>query len=313
MGPSPNSVIRFIKLKKFFNMFVGRKSLDSTSEALLEKIMLNWHEELNISVGDLISSSSDLASPSSLHKHIKLLFDAGFITYLDDQDDRRIKIPIPSENTIQYYEDLAFYAEKCFGDKSFDLNDPNSILYSSDLLNQSYLRAQSQALLAYSLAEQQIHNAKSFQELTRGVCEAIASQNIYICACIGFSKIDSFRSIEMVAVEGEAKAYGEALTLSWDPNNIYGSGPTGIAIRSGKSVVLSDTEVANNFGPWVEHTRQAGIRSSISVPIFVQDKPSGIIIIYSSEPYSFGPTEIYLFEKLSNRISSAIATSDRNN
>ena len=87
MGPSPNSVIRFIKLKKFFNMFVGRKSLDSTSEALLEKIMLNWHEELNISVGDLISSSSDLASPSSLHKHIKLLFDAGFITYLDDQDE----------------------------------------------------------------------------------------------------------------------------------------------------------------------------------------------------------------------------------
>ncbi|QWD91670.1 GAF domain-containing protein [Polynucleobacter sp. MWH-Braz-FAM2G] len=308
MHSPSNSVLRFVKLKQFFDLFVGRKKLDCTSEALLEKIMLNWDEKLNISVGDLISSSSELGSPSSLQQHIKALFDAGIINYRDDLDDRRIKIPIPSTDTLKYYEDLAIYVEKCFETKTFDPNDPKVLFNTPGILSQAYLNAHSQALSAYAQSKKQLATSKTVKEVTQGVCSAIVAQNLYICACIGFSKVDSSKSIEISAVDGSAKGYGQSLTVSWDPNSIYGSGPTGIAIRSGKSVVMSDSEMAGNFGPWVDNARRFGIRSSISVPLFFQKKATGVLIIYAKEPYSFGPSEIYLFEKLSAELAEFIGS-----
>ena len=268
--------------------------------------MLNWDEGLHISVGDLISSSGDLGSSSTLHQHIKELFETGFIDYQGHPDDGRIKVPFPSEATIKYYEELAQYTTKCFESQSLNSSDVPAYLSSSGLLSQAYLQAQAEALKAYSLAEKQIAASETLSQLTQGVCEAITAQPLYLCAWIGFSSTALSRAIEMASVAGVAKAYGETLKLSWDPNSVYGCGPTGIAIRSGRSVVMSDTEMTTNFGPWVESTRRYGIRSAISTPLISKSKALGILIVYAKEPYSFGPTEIFLFEKLGSQIVNAI-------
>lgn len=138
------------------------------------------------------------------------------------------------------------------------------------------------------------------------MCSAIAGEELYVCACIGFAKLDSHAMIEIVASEGKAKEYGKNLLLSWDPQNEFGTGPTGVAIRSGKTVAMSDVDMAINFGPWVERAKSFGIRSTLSVPLFMSNKPIGILIIYSDQPNSFGPVEIHLFEKLSAQLVAAI-------
>jgi DNA-binding MarR family transcriptional regulator len=300
-----NSVLRFTKLKQFFDLFVGRKRLDYVAESLLEKIMLNWDEGLTISTNDLIFSSSEIGSRSTLTKHLEDLLALGFIEFHKSEDDPRVEIPFPTSGTIKYYEDLAFYLEKCFGANSLN-NDPFALLVDSDILSQDYLNAQSQALAAYTMAVEQIDRNKSIPVLARDICKAITSQERYVCACIGFAKLDTHAMIEIVASEGKAKKYGENLLLSWDPKNEYGTGPTGVAIRSGRTVTISDIDMAINFGPWVEKAKSFGIRSTLSVPLFMDNKPIGILIIYSGLTNSFGPVKIHLFEKLGAQLVTAI-------
>lgn len=302
---SSNSVLRFAKLKQFFDLFVGRKRLDCVAESLLEKIMLNWDEGLTVSTNDLIFSSSEIGSSPILKRHLEELHALGFIEFRKSEEGSCIEFPLPTSGTIKYYEDLAQYLEKCF-EVSHPANDPVALLASTNILSQDYLRAQSQALSSYSMAIEQIVSNKSISVMAKDICKAITSQGLYVCSCIGFAKLDSHAMIEIVASEGTAKKYGESLLLSWDPQNEYGTGPTGVSIRSGRSVAMSDIDMAINFGPWVERAKSFGIRSTLSVPLFIEAKPIGILIVYSGLPNSFGPVEIHLFEKLGAQLASAI-------
>ncbi|WP_162785423.1 GAF domain-containing protein [Polynucleobacter necessarius] len=179
-------------------------------------------------------------------------------------------------------------------------------MIASDLLSQAYLEAQRSAITAFADAEKVVEVGKSFREIAEGVCHAIASQDLYICVYVGLLTTEFNKSLQMVAVDGEAKGYGKSLSLSWDPNSVYGSGPTGIALRSGEPVVMSDTEMASNFGPWVSNARLFGIRSSLSVPLVADGKNIGILIVYSKEPSSFGPSEIFIFKKLAKKLAGAV-------
>ncbi|WP_114639005.1 helix-turn-helix domain-containing protein [Polynucleobacter necessarius] len=67
--------------------------------------MLNWSEDLLVSVGDLIASNSELGSQSTLQHHIRGLFELGLINY-QDSEDRRVKLPVPSAKTVKYYEGI---------------------------------------------------------------------------------------------------------------------------------------------------------------------------------------------------------------
>lgn len=156
-----NSVLRFAKLRQFFDLFVGRKRFDCLAERLLEKIMLNWDEGLIVSVDDLIFSSSEIGSSSVLRKHLDELVAQGFIEFQQSEEDSSIEIPYPTVKTIKYYQDLAQYLEKCFAVSSSS-DDPVALLAGPDILSQDYLKAQSQALSAYSMALEQISRQKIF-------------------------------------------------------------------------------------------------------------------------------------------------------
>ncbi|QWD61777.1 GAF domain-containing protein [Polynucleobacter sp. MWH-UH25E] len=258
-----------------------------------------------VSMDDLIFSSSEIGSRAILSKHLKDLVTLGFIELHQSEDDSSIEIPSPTAETIKYYQDLAQYLEKCF-ETNPSSNDPAALLVGSDILSHDYLKAQSHALSAYTLAVEQIDSKKSIPILARDICSAITNQERYVCACVGFAKIDSHAMIEIVASEGKAKEYGKNLLLSWDPKSDYGTGPTGVAIRSGKTVAISDIDMAINFGPWIEKAKEFGIRSTVSVPLFIDKKPIGILILYSDQPNSFGPVKIHLFEKLGAQLVAAI-------
>lgn len=301
-----NSVLRFAKLKKFFDLFVGRKRLDCVAESLLEKIMLNWDEGLTISTDDLIFSSSEIGTQPVLRKHLSDLVEMGLIQSIADQGEQGIETHVPTKDTIKYYEDLAKYLEKCFEVSESGVEDPIVHLANSDILSQAYINAQSEALSAYSKAVEQIDPKKSIEVLAGDICRALTSGDLYICACVGFATLDSRAMIKVIASDGKAKKYGENLSLSWDPSNSYGTGPTGISIRTGRTVVISDIEMAINFGPWVERAKGFGIQSTVSVPLFWQGKPIGVLIVYARLPNSFGPVEIHLFEKLGAQLAAAI-------
>ena len=162
------------------------------------------------------------------------------------------------------------------------------------------------ALSAYVNASRVLIRAKEIEELISGVCEGVTVQSPYVLACVGLNRNDPEKFIDIVASAGNAKSYADGLILSWDENNVLGQGPTGISIRTRKPVICADTEQATNFGSWVQRARENGIRSSISIPLYENEIPIGIFIVYASKPNAFEAAEIRLFEMLADELSYGI-------
>lgn len=162
------------------------------------------------------------------------------------------------------------------------------------------------ALAAYVNASRVLIRAKSIDELISGVCEGITNQPPYVLACVGLSEEPPSKAIKIVGKAGSAQKYAEGLSLSWDENDPIGQGPTGISIRERRPIILNDSESATNYDAWVKRARDNGIRSSISVPLYKENNPQGIFIVYASKPNTFGEAETKLFEVLAEELSYGI-------
>jgi PAS domain S-box-containing protein len=85
-----------------------------------------------------------------------------------------------------------------------------------------------------------------------------------------------------------------------------GRGPTGTALREGKSIVCND--IANNIlmSPWKDTALKRGYLSSIALPIKNSGKVIGVMTLYSTVAYFFDEQEIELLEEVANNISFAL-------
>ena len=84
--------------------------LDSVEESLLDKIILSFHENQSILVGDLISLS-ELGSQATLHGRLKNLSALGYIKMAANQDGRKKEV-VPSKMALKRYEELSKCLEK---------------------------------------------------------------------------------------------------------------------------------------------------------------------------------------------------------
>ena len=109
-----------------------------------------------------------------------------------------------------------------------------------------------------------------------------------------------------VAVAGDDRGYGEVLKLSDDPASPYGQGPLGRAIRTRKSVVCEDVLSDPLFVTWREIASERGIRSLVAVPLLVQKKPYGAILVYSPIPRAYEAETLDLLGLLAAQAGAAL-------
>jgi PAS domain S-box-containing protein len=141
------------------------------------------------------------------------------------------------------------------------------------------------------------------KELLEKICKIIVDFG-YKLAWIGYSKNDKNKSVVPVAQAGFENGYLKQLRISWADNG-QGRGPTGTAIRTGKTVVCGDILHDPKFKPWRAAAIKRGYVSSISLPLFV-DGLIGAVNIYATEPYAFENTEIKLLKQLADDLSYGI-------
>jgi PAS domain S-box-containing protein/putative nucleotidyltransferase with HDIG domain len=137
------------------------------------------------------------------------------------------------------------------------------------------------------------------------ICEAVTADNRYSLAWIGWAEDDAAQSVRIVAGHGIAKAYLDGLKTSWG-DNANGRGPTGKSIRFNRTEVHNKLIEEETFGPWLERARQAGIRASISVPIRIDNRAAGALVIYGNDFDVFAAREVALFEELADNIAFAV-------
>ena len=158
------------------------------------------------------------------------------------------------------------------------------------------------AVSAYGQAAMALFHAETKNDLIQNVCNAIADQDPYIVAWVGLAEHDVNKTVRVAGAAGSAKGYTEGITVSWSAETPYGLGPTGHCIRSGKTIVISDTLTNADFQTWIEHATHYGIRCCIATPITRDAETIGALMVYAKIPNAFIESEVHLFENLAEEI-----------
>ncbi len=164
------------------------------------------------------------------------------------------------------------------------------------------LAAKRWALHAYADVALTLVRAQSSATLLQEIAEAITWDSPFVLAWIGLVGEEPDYIINIQAKAGPAMDYLEDLEISGSGSFAGGRGPVGIAFRSGEAQFVADVETDENYRPWRERARNAGIRCMITIPFQVGEAQDGILGVYSSEPNAFGPVVYAAFRHLAQEI-----------
>lgn len=104
-SPLALAYLRFLQLAKVVQALPDGQEMDANEEALLQSVVLRWYENQPMSVREAIGLA-DLGSPATLHKRITRLREKDMLSTLSLEGDRRAKFLIPTQRTLDYFQNL---------------------------------------------------------------------------------------------------------------------------------------------------------------------------------------------------------------
>ena len=167
------------------------------------------------------------------------------------------------------------------------------------------LRQMNRELRAISNCNQVLMRATSEPALLQDICSIVRDEAGYCMAWVGYAENGEAKTVRPVSWAG-GEDFLPTANVSWADTE-RGRGPTGTAIRCGKTVCCADMETDPGFAPWRESARLRGYRSGIALPL--KDESGavfGAFTIYSTEPNAFTLSEIRLLEELAGDLAFGI-------
>jgi PAS domain S-box-containing protein len=161
------------------------------------------------------------------------------------------------------------------------------------------------ALVTLSAGSRILVHAVAEDELLRQMCQAAVDAGGYALAWYGRKVHDAACSVEPVGCSTQNADYVADITITWADEPL-GRGPTGTAIRSGETQLLARTGQSREFAPWREVAAERGFRSSIAVPVVVDGKVDGALMVYALEEDAFDARSIATFEDLAGEIGYGV-------
>ena len=222
---------------------------------------------------------------------------------VDIFDEYRILLP---EGTIKHIQVIRHPVLNDAGDvvqlvgTAMDITDRKRV--------EETLRRLNRELRAISNCNQILLRATDEQSLLEEICRIVCEEAGYRMAWVGYAEHDEARSVRPVAWTGAEEGYLATAGITWADTE-RGRGPTGTAIRSGKSCCIQDYATDPRFAPWRESALQRGFRSGIVLPLMDEHaKAFGCLCIYSAQPNAFTSEEIWLLEELAADLAFGIVT-----
>lgn len=142
-------------------------------------------------------------------------------------------------------------------------------------------------------------------QLLNEMCNNFVDYGDYKFAWIGYKMEDEKKTIKVMAKSGAEHEFFRSIKSSWG-DDIYGQGPAGISIRTGKPWIVRDISIDPKYEPWREEAIKRGYASSISVPILDNDNVYGVINIYCNRVDPFEKNEVTLLKELAIDIAFGI-------
>jgi len=192
--------------------------------------------------------------------------------------------------------------------QAFDQMAETLELHDSEIKQAAIALSKSnRALKMISTCNQVLIRAEEEFALLREICQIIVDIGGYRSAWVGFAEHDKEKTVRPVAQAGYEERYLDSIDLSWADTE-EGRGPTGTAIRTGKTVHLRDILTDTNFGPWRSEALKRGHASSIALPLMANTQILGALNIYAGEVDAFDPEEVKLLEELADDLAYGIVT-----
>ncbi len=170
------------------------------------------------------------------------------------------------------------------------------------------LRRLNRELQAISNCNQALLRATDEQSLLEQICRIVCDEAGYRMAFVAYAEHDEAKSVRPVAWSGAEEGYLASAGITWADTD-RGRGPTGTAIRSGKTCCTEDFATDPRLAPWREIALQHGFRSGIALPLKDEnDNAFGSLTIHSAQPNAFTSEEIRLLEELAGDLAFGIVT-----
>lgn len=104
-SPLANAYLRFLQLARTVETLPGSALMDANETALLEAVVLRWHENQPMTVREAISISA-LGSPATLHKRVTRLREKNLLGTYSEPGDRRAKFLVPTQQALDRFHQL---------------------------------------------------------------------------------------------------------------------------------------------------------------------------------------------------------------
>lgn len=157
--------------------------------------------------------------------------------------------------------------------------------------------------LALSRINEAIVRARDSLELKRLVCRILVESGGFKLTWVGW--LDGTGSVVPQASFGDESGYVERITVTVD-GRPAGRGPTGSAIREGRTCVSNDFLSDPSTSEWRELAERSGLCASIAIPLRERGRVSGALMAYAAQRDFFGSAEIRLLEETASDLSFAL-------
>ena len=142
------------------------------------------------------------------------------------------------------------------------------------------------------------------QLLFEKACQIAVDHGGFVMAWIGMVNTAT-NKVEVVASSGRSVEYLNDINIDLN-DALLSSGPTGQAVKTGKSVYSNDIESDDKMIPWRKNALKSGFQSSITLPVIISGRTIGAYTMYSAEKDFFNEDEIKLLDELVSDLSFAI-------
>ncbi|HEX7615913.1 MAG TPA: response regulator [Thermoanaerobaculia bacterium] len=170
------------------------------------------------------------------------------------------------------------------------------------------IRGLNRLLRTITEVNQLLVRATDEESLLKDVCRILVSHGGYALAWVGRADRETMRVVP-VASAGDEAGYLQRIEVRWD-DSPEGRGPLGIAIREGRSVIVSDVQADSMVVPWRRLHPSPGFGSIAAIPIRRGGAVTAGLIVYSEEKAFIDKEELALLEELAGDLSFALDAMD---
>jgi hypothetical protein len=110
-----SSLVRLLNLMSAIRELSPFQTLNAEEEMLLDDLIIRWHDNITLTVSDVINDSR-YPSPTTAYRRLIALKDKGIIALDVALDDKRVKIIRPTKAALLYIDKLEQGVERMIVD-----------------------------------------------------------------------------------------------------------------------------------------------------------------------------------------------------